>query len=368
MQRTIKEIIHIEGNWKLWKGLGCPSLEKPLVDKAAIDEAVEGLKKLTNTPVKLRFAMGNAALSRLWEQAGENTLDDLKKEERYRIPSPESFLSGVKADKFEIEEAVRDDDKHFHEQSLATKTWRAFRSAINSHLQNFSDTGLGDVELLCNSIEGKPTTSKITPSIPPAFDIHIIEGEELLEEMKKRENVKHNSQNFASPMQTDAEGDIVQNEEEKESVEVEEGKHKNDLPKVSPKPPTEGVDSEVNGESLVQVNKVLKSEDDNTSEASKDPSSHVKSPENIEKLKQNDDHFEVTEEITSTINSKISEKQENNVAETILEVTSSPKSSENSQKQSEITKKRGRDEEDEPSDLHSSPKRPKTGEDGEIVL
>ncbi|EPX70944.1 THO complex subunit [Schizosaccharomyces octosporus yFS286] len=190
---TVTSVMNVENNWKNWKGFGCLSFEKPLLDKSVLDEAVAGLKKVASTPPKIRYAMGNAPLTKIWQNAGENSLEDLKKEERYKIPTPQSFLPGVKRDSDEMEESVKEDEQEYYRQAKASKTWLAFRSAINSHLEAFEYTGLGDLELLTQAIEGNTQLRKPTTNINPAFDINIVEKgdeklrERVIEEEKKQE-------------------------------------------------------------------------------------------------------------------------------------------------------------------------------------
>ncbi|EPY50590.1 THO complex subunit [Schizosaccharomyces cryophilus OY26] len=202
---TVTSVINVESNWKNWKGFGCLSFEKPLLDKSILDEAVAGLKKVAGTPPKIRYAMGNAALAKIWKNAGENSLEDLKKKERYQIPTPKSFLSGVRHDSAEIEESVKEDEREYHQQAKASKTWRAFRSAINSHLEAFEFTGLGDLELLSQAIEGHTTLEKPKTNMNPAFDINIVEkGDEKLHEKVIEEQKKQEIQD-ATPMDEDKE-------------------------------------------------------------------------------------------------------------------------------------------------------------------
>ncbi|WBW74944.1 THO complex subunit Tho1 [Schizosaccharomyces osmophilus] len=200
---TITSVVNVENNWKSWKGYGCLSFEKPLLDKSVLDEAAAGLKKVASTPPKIRYAMGNAPLTKIWQNAGENSLEDLKKEERYRIPTPQSFFPGVKHDSAEMEDSVKEDEQEYYRQAKASKTWLAFRSAINSHLEAFEYAGLGELELLTQAIEGNATLEKPTTNINPAFDINIVEeGDEMLREKVIKEGKKQEAQE-ATPMDED---------------------------------------------------------------------------------------------------------------------------------------------------------------------
>ncbi|EEB08943.1 THO complex subunit [Schizosaccharomyces japonicus yFS275] len=154
LTNTLRSLFTIENNWKIWKARNCLTIEKPLLDSSFLEAAQEGLNKLTVPATALRYCMGTASLSKIWSSSVEENLQDLQRKEATQVPAATDFLNGVEKEENEAAEAVREDERQYHLQAKASKTWRALRSAISDNLDKFRFIGISDLKLLCKAMKG----------------------------------------------------------------------------------------------------------------------------------------------------------------------------------------------------------------------
>jgi len=81
--------------------------------------------------------MGALDLRFLNDEEHTNSLEHLKKLDRFNNPAPDSFLTGIADDDFDIDTAKTKEDRDAATKAKASKVWRTLRLASRSKLNQF---------------------------------------------------------------------------------------------------------------------------------------------------------------------------------------------------------------------------------------
>lgn len=149
--RMVDTVLTRDKNWVRWKADSCPSIDRPPVKVEEYLEAQQTLKKLC-TKHPLPPPPGAAELDFL---SKDMSLDNLRNQVKFSIPSPESFYKGIKNDELNAEMGT-DEDIKAAKDAKDSKLWRALRASKNK----FN---------LCERIEnGKNLEALLEENVAPA--------------------------------------------------------------------------------------------------------------------------------------------------------------------------------------------------------
>lgn len=135
--RLVDTVLSRDKNWVYWKGLRCPRIRKPPVTTedyiAARDSAssASASKRIRPTP------MGSLDLAFLQEKAAADDFVELRDNERYSLPTVDTYRGGIMDDELDIDMAKTDEEKEKASEAKTSKTWRALRLAARSRLRAF---------------------------------------------------------------------------------------------------------------------------------------------------------------------------------------------------------------------------------------
>jgi THO complex subunit 1 len=122
--RMVDTVLSRDKNWVRWKADSCPSIDRPPVKVEDYIQAQETLKKLC-TKHPLPPPPGAAELGFLSKNM---TLESLKEQVQFSIPSPRDFYNGIKNDELDAEMGTPDEIKVALD-ARESKLWRALRAS-----------------------------------------------------------------------------------------------------------------------------------------------------------------------------------------------------------------------------------------------
>lgn len=151
--RMVDTVLSRDKNWVRWKAEGCPLIERPPVSVADYLGARENATKAYANKRLRPSPMGALDLRFLNDEEHTNSLEHLKKLDRYvyeircklhrltmtsfNNPAPDSFLTGIADDDFDIDTAKTKEDRDAATKAKASKVWRTLRLASRSKLNQF---------------------------------------------------------------------------------------------------------------------------------------------------------------------------------------------------------------------------------------
>ena len=125
----VDTVLSRDKNWVYWKAEGCPQFQLPSITGSECIDA-QGTAQKATANKRIRLApMGGMDLKFLTELDGQDAMSSLKKEERYTIPTAESFRMPIADDEFDISGARTEEEKSLATNARASKLWRTFRLA-----------------------------------------------------------------------------------------------------------------------------------------------------------------------------------------------------------------------------------------------
>ncbi|KAN0086538.1 THO complex, subunit THOC1 [Elaphomyces granulatus] len=135
--RMVDTVLSRDKNWVRWKAEGCPLIERPPVSVADYLGARESATKAYANKRLRPSPMGALDLKFLNDEEHTNSLEHLKELDRFNNPAPDSFLTGIVDDDFDIDTAKTKEDKDAATKAKASKVWRTLRLASRSKLNQF---------------------------------------------------------------------------------------------------------------------------------------------------------------------------------------------------------------------------------------
>jgi THO complex subunit 1 len=124
--KAIRAVLDRDEAWVRWKENGCPPFEEPDWTEKEFDLVEKRLRTITAPLQPYRYPLGNAALSDLWKNAGELTMESLK--ERVKLPAPEDFVT-EELDRVSLEELTPSEQIEKIDER-ASREWRGLRLAM----------------------------------------------------------------------------------------------------------------------------------------------------------------------------------------------------------------------------------------------
>ena len=124
--KAIRAVLDRDETWVQWKENGCPPFEEPDWTETQFDEVEKRLRQITAPLQPYRYTLGNPALSELWKNAGELTMESLKG--RVKLPVPEDFVT-EELDRVSLEELSPAKQVEKIDER-ASREWRGLRLAM----------------------------------------------------------------------------------------------------------------------------------------------------------------------------------------------------------------------------------------------
>ncbi|ORY79821.1 THO complex subunit 1 transcription elongation factor-domain-containing protein [Protomyces lactucae-debilis] len=140
---SVDALMKSDQQWLKWKSISCPPYAKPALEEARIQSAPAKLSTLTALPKPYRYTVGNANLTKLWQDAGLWSPDELKTYASRSLPQVEDYA--LKISKLEerlaaiqgIDEQSEAARTQLREQ-IATQSWLALRSSREHDIRLFT--------------------------------------------------------------------------------------------------------------------------------------------------------------------------------------------------------------------------------------
>jgi hypothetical protein len=165
--KAIRAVLDRDEAWVRWKENGCPPFEEPEWTEKEYDEVEKRLRAITAPPPPYRYPVGNQALSDLWRNAGDLTMESLRG--RVTMPSPEDFLT-EELDKATLEDMTPAEQIEKIDER-ASREWRGMRLAMKYDMNGVAASGslskyveskraaqMKDVEM--TGVDGRKNTEK----------------------------------------------------------------------------------------------------------------------------------------------------------------------------------------------------------------
>jgi THO complex subunit 1 len=152
--KAVRAVLDRDDAWVRWKENGCPPFEEPGWTEKEFDHVEKRLRAIIAPPAPYRYPVGNAALSDLWKNAKDLTMESLKG--RVALPSLEDFVTD-ELDKTMLEELSPAEQIEKIDER-ASREWRGLRLAMKNDMVGVADTKGS----LTNYVESKREATKQT--------------------------------------------------------------------------------------------------------------------------------------------------------------------------------------------------------------
>jgi hypothetical protein len=134
--KAIRAVLDRDEAWVRWKENGCPPFDEPSWTEREFDEVEKRLRAITAAPPPYRYPMGNQALSDLWRNAGDLTMESLKG--RVVLPTPEDFVT-EELDKASLEDLSPQEQIEKIDER-ASREWRGLRLAMKNDMVGVAES------------------------------------------------------------------------------------------------------------------------------------------------------------------------------------------------------------------------------------
>jgi THO complex subunit 1 len=124
--KAIRAVLDRDEAWVRWKENGCPPFEEPSWTEKEFDAMEKRLRQIIAPLPPYRYPLGDPALSELWKNAGDLTMESLKG--RVQLPSPEDFVT-EELDKASLEDLTLAEQIEKIDER-ASREWRGLRLAM----------------------------------------------------------------------------------------------------------------------------------------------------------------------------------------------------------------------------------------------
>lgn len=133
--KAVRAVLDRDEAWIRWKENGCPPFEEPTWTEKEFDAMERRLRHNIAPLPSYRYPLGNAALSELWKNAGDLTMESLK--DRVQLPSPEDFVT-EELDKATLEDLTPAEQIEKIDER-ASREWRGLRLAMKHDMAGVAE-------------------------------------------------------------------------------------------------------------------------------------------------------------------------------------------------------------------------------------
>jgi hypothetical protein len=133
--KAVRAVLDRDEAWVRWKENGCPPFEEPSWTEKEFDAMEKRLRQIVAPVQPYRYALGNPALSELWKNAGDLTMESLKG--RVKLPSPDDFVT-EELDKASLEDLTPAEQIEEIDER-ASREWRGLRLAMKYDMLGVSE-------------------------------------------------------------------------------------------------------------------------------------------------------------------------------------------------------------------------------------
>ncbi|KAI9167361.1 THO complex subunit 1 [Paramyrothecium foliicola] len=135
--RMVETVLARDKNWVFWKLGGCPPIQRDPVSPATFVEAKESAQRMATSKRLRPMPMGTVSLDFLRSDDESVAMEQLRSDERYRLPELDTFKAKIADDDFEISMPTNDQTKAAAIAGKSSKSWRALRVAGRFKLAAF---------------------------------------------------------------------------------------------------------------------------------------------------------------------------------------------------------------------------------------
>ncbi|KAG9206796.1 hypothetical protein G6514_000083 [Epicoccum nigrum] len=184
--RMVDTVLSRDKNWVRWKMENCQPFTRKKVDTAKFltskSDAVRAVaKKRPNDPAGVP-----GSLDFLYNTEAEKGLSQLRRRDRFNVPSAETYANKVKMIDLDLEMANSEAEKRDLEDKKSSYVWRGLRAASRNQLSSFDkiEHGKGLESLQPISSQAEIAGDNTAPTVPEDRDAAPLEEPHSFEELR----------------------------------------------------------------------------------------------------------------------------------------------------------------------------------------